>query len=204
MCFTLRLHTSAAPPRGGLTQALAARRSFMQLDGSSLTTPETIDQKVASFCRRLSSAAPIFIEVTPESWCRQSCCEMNVEKLIEQQGGEKVIGYKIWYKKNKYIEAERHVIYKNESEYRDLTFNTDGETRILFVPDSDTSKDYEGRPMKIREGFSQRSRMLAKQLDERDKHAVRMSNEESWEKMLTFEKWQAGDRMPNMWLQAGS
>ncbi|MCW0464635.1 hypothetical protein NB705_001708 [Xanthomonas sacchari] len=175
----------------------------MQLDGSSLTTPEVIDQKVASFCRKLSGTTPIFVEVRPESWCRQSCCEMNVEKLIKQQGGDKVIGYKIWYKKNKYIEAERHVIYKHGDALRDLTFNSDGETKILFVPDTDTSKDYESRPMKIREGFSQRARLLVKQLDDRDRRAVRMSNEESWERMLTYEAWQAGERMPNMWIQAG-
>ena len=28
MCFTLRLHMSAAPPRGGLTQALGGRKAF--------------------------------------------------------------------------------------------------------------------------------------------------------------------------------
>jgi hypothetical protein len=28
MCFTLRSHTSAAPPRGGLTQALGGRKTF--------------------------------------------------------------------------------------------------------------------------------------------------------------------------------
>ena len=28
MCFTLRLHTSAAPPQGGLTQALGGRKAF--------------------------------------------------------------------------------------------------------------------------------------------------------------------------------
>ena len=74
----------------------------MQLDPKSLTTPSKIDQKVSSFCRKLSSSTPVFIEVTPEIWCRQSCCEMNVEKLIEQLGGKKVHGYKIWYVKGKY------------------------------------------------------------------------------------------------------
>ena len=29
MCFALRLHTSAAPPRGGLTQALGGRKAFI-------------------------------------------------------------------------------------------------------------------------------------------------------------------------------
>jgi hypothetical protein len=28
MCFTLRLHMSAAPPQGGLTQALGGRKAF--------------------------------------------------------------------------------------------------------------------------------------------------------------------------------
>jgi hypothetical protein len=28
VCFTLRLHTSAAPPQGGLTQALGGRKAF--------------------------------------------------------------------------------------------------------------------------------------------------------------------------------
>lgn len=176
----------------------------MQLDGTSLTTPEAIDQKVASFCRKLSNAAPVFVDVKPENWCRQSCCEMNVEKLIEQSGGKKVIGYKIWYKKNKYIEAERHVIYEYGDALRDLTFNTDGETKILFVPDSHMTKGYEDRPMKIREGYSQRARILARQMDERDKRTVRMSNDESWQTMLTYEDWLAGERMPNMWPQVGS
>ena len=31
MCFTLRLHMSAAPPQGGLTQALDLRERLMQL-----------------------------------------------------------------------------------------------------------------------------------------------------------------------------
>ena len=29
MCFTLRLHMSAAPPRGGLTQALGGEKRFV-------------------------------------------------------------------------------------------------------------------------------------------------------------------------------
>ena len=32
MCFTLRLHTSAAPPRVGLTQALGAKSNMLELD----------------------------------------------------------------------------------------------------------------------------------------------------------------------------
>ena len=171
----------------------------MQLDGKNLTTPESIDQKVASFCRSLSRVKPLYVEVRPEPWCRQSCCEMNVDRLIERDGGGKVIGYKIWYMKGKYIEAERHVVLKKDGVLIDPTFNTDGEEKILFLPDTNISKGYEDRAMKVRKGFTQKARLLAKRLDDADKNVIRMSNEKSWERMLSYEDWLAGKRMPNMW-----
>ena len=171
----------------------------MQLDPKSLTTPSKIDQKVSSFCRKLSSATPVFIEVTPEIWCRQSCCEMNVEKLIEQLGGKKVHGYKIWYVKGKYIEAERHTVYEHEGILRDPTFNVDGEQKILFVRDYKDTKGYDDRPLKIREGFTQKARLLANQLNERDTGVITLSKEESWDVMPSYEDWLAGSRQPNMW-----
>lgn len=176
----------------------------MQLDPKSLTTPSKVDQKVFSFCRKLSTAAPVFIEVTPEMWCRQSCCEMNVDELIKQIGGRKIFGYKIWYMKNKYIEAERHAVHESEGVYRDPTFNTDGEEKILFVRDSDETKDYDDRPLKIREGFTQRARLLAKQANERDKGVVNLSAEDSWNVMPSYEDWLAGTRKPNMLVNTSS
>lgn len=98
----------------------------MNFNGKDLTTPEKVDKHVASFCRRLSQKDPIFVNVEPELWCKQSNCEMNVDKFITEHGGDKVIGYKIWYLRGKFIEAERHVIYCQDGQYKDLTFNTDG------------------------------------------------------------------------------
>lgn len=171
----------------------------MQLEG--LTTPEKIDQRVASFSRRLSSLAPFYVNVEPELWSRQSTCDMNVQKLIEQIGGSQVTGYKIWYLKNKYIEAERHVIHVLSGVFRDPTFNSDGETIILFVPDKDPATTYDARSMKVREGFTQRSRLFAQMKDQEEKFALRLSNQESWDRMLSYESWLAGERMANMWLQ---
>ncbi|MEL4410626.1 hypothetical protein [Shewanella algae] len=169
----------------------------MILDPGNLTTPEQIDQNVASFCRSLSSGVPIYIDVKPELWCKQSNCEMNVDKFIEQHGGEKVIGYKIWYTKRKYIEAERHVVYRKDGEYIDLTFNTDGENKILFVPDA-KELTYDEKPLKVRRGLTQKSRLIAKELDERDTHVQQMSQEDSWNMMPSYEEWLKGKRMPNM------
>jgi hypothetical protein len=174
----------------------------MQLDG--LTTPEQIDTKVKDFCKSISKVAPTYINVSPELWCRQSCCEMNVEKLIEQIGGEKVFGYKIWYMPKSYIEAERHVIHKLGDVYRDPTFNTDGEEKILFVPDGDQGLGYEGRRMKIRHGFTNQARRFVERvnLGEAIGNLQRLSNEESWQRMISYEDWLAGRRQPNMWVES--
>lgn len=169
----------------------------MIFNAENLTTPENIDQNVASFCRSLSSETPVYIDVEPELWCKQSNCEMNVDKYIEQNGGEKVIGYKIWYIKRKYIEAERHVVYRKDGVYRDLTFNTDGEIKILFVPDN-MKITYDEKPLKTRKGLTQKTRLLAKQLDLQEIGILQMSQEESWNKMPSYEEWLKGTRMPNL------
>tara|TARA_B100000446_G_scaffold169466_1_gene175187 strand:+ start:27343 stop:27774 length:432 start_codon:yes stop_codon:yes gene_type:complete len=138
------------------------------------------------------------VDVLSEPWCRQSCCEINVDKYIEEHGGDKIIGYKVWYLRNKFIEAERHVIYKSGDSYRDLTFNTDGEEIILFVPDSNPSQGYDDRPLKIRKGITQKARYLVKAMELQDASTVQMSNEESWNTMPTYEDWLKGKRVPNL------
>jgi len=169
----------------------------MTFDFKNLITPESIDQYVASFCRSLSTENPVYIDVKPELWCKQSNCEMNVDKYIEQNGGEKVIGYKIWYIKRKYIEAERHVVYRKDGEYRDLTFNTDGEDLILFVPDSKKIA-YDEKPLKTRMGLTQKTRLLAKQFDFKETGIRQMSQDDSWNAMPSYEDWLKGIRMPNL------
>lgn len=55
----------------------------------------------------LSAMSPIFLDCKPEAWSRQSCCEMNVARYIEDHGGRMICGYRIWYNEPLYIEAER-------------------------------------------------------------------------------------------------
>lgn len=170
----------------------------MELNG--LTTPVQIDTKVRDFCKSISRVMPIFIDVTPEPWCRQSCCEMNVEKLIEDIGGEKIFGYKIWYLQKSYIEAERHVVHKIDGVFRDPTFNTDGEDRILFVADDDQEIGYWGRPMKIRRGFTNQARRFVETSNafEASGRIQQMDNEQSWQRMITYADWLSGKRQSNL------
>ncbi|MCA6215076.1 hypothetical protein KGA65_00855 [Ideonella sp. B7] len=123
---------------------------------------------------------------------------MNVDQLIQTGGGEKLFGYKIWYVKDKFIEAERHVVHKSDDVMRDPTFNADGESKILFVPDADQSVGYEGRPLKIRHGISLTGKRFAEQANATDQFIHRMSDEESWANMPTYEDWLSGNRMPSI------
>lgn len=173
----------------------------MELDG--LTTPGQIDAKVRDFCKSISKGAPIFVDVIPELWCRQSCCEMNVDKLIEGRGGEKVLGYKIWYLPKSYIEAERHVVHKLGDVFRDPTFNADGEDRILFVADDDQRGGYMGRPMKIRRGFTNQARRFVEVsiAHESSSRIQQLDNDQSWKRMITYADWLNGKRQANMWIE---
>ena len=82
--------------------------------GNILTTPLKIDKKVMQFCRKISpNESPIFLENQPLSWSRLNYCNKNVEKMIQLSNGSMVLGYKIWYVPEIYIEAERHAIWCN-------------------------------------------------------------------------------------------
>ncbi|SOE97622.1 hypothetical protein SAMN05414139_10767 [Burkholderia sp. D7] len=133
----------------GRAEAKAARRATLpvslqearEIDArcgvlfDGITTPSSINDQVVRFARTLSAASPSYLDCRPEAWSRQSCCEMNVDRYIEDHGGRKVCGYRIWYNEPLYIEGERHVVWTDGGEVRDVSFVDTGETRILFVPD---------------------------------------------------------------------
>jgi hypothetical protein len=71
MCFTLRLHTSAAPPRGGLTQALGRMTDdeINQLleEHRKYGLPDLILERELSLAL-VASGDPMFLLKVPEPW----------------------------------------------------------------------------------------------------------------------------------------
>jgi hypothetical protein len=57
-----------------------------------ITTPSSINEQVLQFARTLSTTAPILLDCAPEAWSRQSCCEMNGGRFIEDHGGRMICG----------------------------------------------------------------------------------------------------------------
>lgn len=176
------------------------------LDSKKLTTPKKLDKIVRTFCAAINpNFEPTFLTIEPEDWCRQSCCDLNVEKLIEQNGGKIICGYKIWYHPPFYIEAERHAVHESDTGIlRDPTFSADGESRILFVADiSERSKKLADNSDKIRQAIDNRLQSFVNKLNinERKNPIQKMSRDESWATMQTYEDWKKGNRQASVWVE---
>lgn len=168
-------------------------------DPRKLTVPSKVTDDISRFCRTISSADPFFIDSTPEPWSRQSCCEQNVEEYIKVHGGEALFGYKIWANPPLYIEAERHAIWKSGDKTRDVSFNSDGEEVILFLPD-DLSRQgsLDDNKPRYRWGKDANTKTLIAVQESSELSIQRMTKEQSWNAMLTFEQWKSGRRMSNL------
>lgn len=99
------------------------------------------------------------------------------------------------------MEAERHAIWFKDGVYKDISFNADGEENILFIPDViEKQNTLEENKSRIRWGKDSKTKQLIKAQNgfEKMMPMQQMSNEESWNTMLTYEQWQNGQRMSNM------
>lgn len=168
---------------------------------NGLTTPENIDEHVIFFSNTLSDKEPIYLNCDPESWSRQSCCDLNVREYIRLHGGEMLCGYRLWYTNPVYIEGERHAVWTDGTRIRDVSFVDTGENRTLFVPDISS---FSARPKKIRHSFTNESNQILEDYEALERlgpPTITMSNEEAWERMPTYQQWLLeGARMPNVFL----
>lgn len=168
---------------------------------SRLTTPREINKDLLDFCATISDSPPFFVESKPEPWSRQACCERNVHEYIRLHGGEIVCGYRIWYHEPHYIEAERHAIWRNGEEVRDVTFGADGEAQFLFVQDTPARQSrLDDNALRIRWSKDYQTKRLVNIQEEIEgrMRVQRMSEEESWNTMPSYEEWLAGKRMPGL------
>jgi hypothetical protein len=184
-----------------LTQQQAIRGIKNLFDPKKLTAPTEINDDIRSFCASISDFEPFFLDVEPEPWSRQSCCNLNVNEYIKSHGGKMICGYKIWYHRPIYIEAERHAVWEKDGTYKDITFNADGENRILFLPDVSEKQDtLESNGHRFRWGRDAATRQLIeiKEYDERFVQVHQLSDEMAWNTMLTYEDWKNGQRMRSL------
>lgn len=165
-------------------------------DPQKLTTPVEINADIAAFCRKVSANEPRFIAVTPEPWSRLGCCDLNVQKFMEHHGGEMLCGYRIWYHNPHYIEGERYAVWHKEGEYRDLTFNADGEPRILFVADTEDKQGaLEANLPRLRWGKDTRTKQLIRfqYFAESRAPLESVTDQQRWETLPSYGQWLSGE-----------
>lgn len=167
----------------------------------NLTTPNSIDESIVKFCKSISSSEPFFLASSPEPWSRQSCCDLNVMNYTRIHGGQMIAGYKIWYHRPKYIEAERHAVWFKDGEFKDISFNPDGEEKILFLPDEpDKQSSLDANRTRIRWCRDAYTKELIRFQEQSEALFLneKMDSDKAWETMLTYEDWLKGKRMSNL------
>ncbi|MEN3812228.1 hypothetical protein ABH309_04220 [Chromobacterium piscinae] len=191
-----KLTTHSKLPQRDLLKIIAQADNIFK----RLTTPKTLTEPIINFCKAISDLPPFFLECEPEPWSRLGCCDSNVIEYIRlNKKGESTFGYRIWVSGNDYIEAESHAIWKHEMVYRDVSFSPDGEKRILFLPvSSNFSGSFDSVPKKIRHAFSKEHAQTLQDYEKYERQYVNyieMPRDEAWNKMQTYEQWQASQHM---------
>ncbi len=106
--------------------------------------PRDIFPYVKELCASISTSEPFFIEVHPGSQDVVLDCTGNVERRIQQEGGEAVLGWKIWEWHGIMIEAEFHTLWRDsQGQLHDITPNAHPFEKVLFLPDQ--TLVYEGK-----------------------------------------------------------
>lgn len=102
------------------------------------TTPDAITHEILEFCREIDpTQEPVYIYVTPEDGQLILECLDNVERLVKERGGEIQHGWIIWEAPGYLLDAVFHAVWRSpDGDLVDVTPQMDGETRILFLPDS--------------------------------------------------------------------
>lgn len=169
-------------------------------DIDKLKAPPRINDDIIKLSKSISDFEPIFIQTEPEPWSRHAHSDFNVNEYIKLNQGKMLCGYKVWYNKAKYIELERYAVWFKDGVYKDLTFQTNGEERILFIPDIiEKQNALEDNKAKIRWGKDTTTRQLIRYYEraEKLKPLEPIDNEKSWNEMQTHEAWQKAKTVSN-------
>jgi hypothetical protein len=111
------------------------------------TTPAEVTAEIRQFCETIdATSAPIYVDVTPAPAAKCDFCFDNVQYHAATCGGSIQFGWIIWHNGLGFLTACFHAVWRTPDEIlRDITPQKDGEKRILFLPDSKRSFDFQTR-----------------------------------------------------------
>ncbi|OJJ12956.1 hypothetical protein BKI51_02500 [Alphaproteobacteria bacterium AO1-B] len=106
--------------------------------------PKTIGVRTRRACSELADASKlIFVDVEPTSDALPNKCVLNVRDVVNNEGGEVVLGWSISLWPDVMIQCIGHAVHKSNTGLRCVTPDKDGCERILFLPDSSLTFDFD-------------------------------------------------------------
>lgn len=106
--------------------------------------PKTIGVRTRKACGELADArALIYVDVEPSPEALPNKCVLNVRDVVNNEGGEIVLGWSITLWPDVMIECIGHAVHKSDAGLRCVTPEKDGCARILFLPDSSLTFDFD-------------------------------------------------------------
>lgn len=110
------------------------------------TPPEITKQLIGLAAKVASGQGLLYVPVRPEPDAQVNECFHNVEAKVQRDGGAIVYGWQLWEWPSVLVEAEFHAVWRSlDGNYIDITPKTDGEDKVLFVPDE--RRTYRGVPI---------------------------------------------------------
>ena len=114
------------------------------------TTPLIISKQILGFCNEIdASNEPLYVPVRPDVHADFNECFRNVAIHITEHSGQIKYGWIIWEEPELWLNAEFHAVWiSSTGEFINITPKVDGESRILFLPDS--KRCFQGPPVENR------------------------------------------------------
>lgn len=102
---------------------------------SKLTTPQDLLSPSLSFARAINTDSKLeYIQVRPSANALANECYSNVENVIKERGGKRILGWQIWEWPGFFAEAEAHAIWQSQ-EYELYDVSPKAEHKIAFIAD---------------------------------------------------------------------
>jgi hypothetical protein len=117
------------------------------LSNIATTTPRRISPVIVRLCAALDpTQTPRYVPVRPDPDAKVQDCFFNVRTSVERRGGRLQFGWTIWEWPSTLVEGEFHAVWVSpDGMWVDVSPKPDGESRILFLPDSKREFDFETR-----------------------------------------------------------
>lgn len=78
------------------------------------TTPQKVTDKIVELCNMVvSGVKPVYVPVEAAEWSRSHECFLNVQWMVQEQGGWRVNGWAVWQWANILVEAEVYAVWES-------------------------------------------------------------------------------------------